>query len=227
MDELSAVHLSESQKDAVLTLLQVIDDPRVQNIGFDVAKVIRKSAAFSGIGDDTRSRIEKKLFARREEILKLRGELIPTNLLEFLGHENQWSLTLHPDNLQVMETVGDGWDLVIRGEHDHFIGRPMASTKAQISFDIFAGVLEESKALLDMIELHARSLGKHLRMPQLSVSVPISCNLHEGKAELWSMKAILCSLKFGTQGLDALRAISEMLTVSSDETEQSQEKLRI
>lgn len=224
MEELSSVHLTESQKDALLTLLEIIDEPRVQSIGLDVAKAIHERARMSGARDDLRGHIEKRLVARREEILALRDALIPTQLLEFLGHTNQWFMTLHPDNLQVMETVSDGWELVIRGEHDHFTAQTLASTRAQRSLDIFAGVLEEGRALLDMIELHAMSLGKQLRVPQLTVSVnykkgaigsePLSCDLQEG--ELWFIKAILCPLKFGTQGLDALRAAAEILDFADE-----------
>jgi len=229
--ELRAIQLDEVQKDAILRLMQLIDEPRVQSIGLEVAQAIREIAAMSSKRDEMKQHIEQKLFPRRGEILKLREELIPAPLHEILDNGDQWSMTLHRDNIRVMETVSDGWSNVIGGHHEHFQAQLQATAQALApmeasprSLAIFAGVLEEGRALLDMLELHARSLGKDLQMPQLTISLtssrgfgdrPVSCDLEEGKPAMWFLKSILCPLKFGTQGLDALRATSSIIHPTS------------
>mmetsp|Transcript_81343 Transcript_81343/g.230491 ORF Transcript_81343/g.230491 Transcript_81343/m.230491 type:complete len:131 (-) Transcript_81343:80-472(-) len=121
-----------------------------------------------------------------------------------------------------METVHDDWGNAIGGHHEHFqvqlqvTAQALSPTEAaQRSYGVFGGVLEEGRAVLDVIELHFHSLGHDLSMPQLAVSItgdesfgaePLSCDIDEGKTAHWFLKAILCPLKFATQGVDALRS---------------------
>jgi len=211
------------------------DEPRLQSIGLDVAQVIREigytnlSVIASGTKQHIKHEIETRLAPRRMEIMELRDELFLKELDDFLGDGDQWSMTLHPDNIHIMETLDDKWiKNVIGGQHEEFqkelmkTAHAMAPMKGLLdtprkTFGIFGGVLEEARALLSMIEIHA-----HLpNMPELAVSMGsagfttdrVSCDLTEGKPVFWFLKAILCPLKLGIQGIEALRAAHDIMRI--------------
>jgi len=214
-----------------------MDEPRLQKIGFEIAKLIHEigytnlSVTASGTKEHIIHQIAQTLAPRRDEILKLRTELLPKALRDFLGEEDQWSLTLHPDNIQIMETIGDGWKNLMDGQHEHFQKEIQKNARAMAlddhlldtprNFGIYGGVLEEGRLLLGMMEIHARSLNHYLEMPQLAVSMDdhgfnadhVSCDLNDGRPALWFFKAILCPLKFGIHGIETLRAASDILKV--------------
>merc|ERR1711957_146001 len=84
---------------------------------------------------------------------------------------------------------------------------------------VLVGVLEEGKALINLIQLCCRWAGKDIEVPNWvpslvseayfgsELSEVVSCEpvVDDGKA-LDFKRALLCPLKYGTQGLDALRA---------------------
>lgn len=236
-EALNSIQIGKKDIDVVLNLMQIMDDPRLQSIGFDVAQAIHK-AANTNLSMDASTRrsyikyhIEQTLFPHRAKISWLRNELIHAPLHEFLGEGNQWSMTLQPDNIRIMETIGVGWINVIDEHHQQFqvqlrktahVKEPMTDlfNIPQNNFGIFGGVLEQSRALLDIIKIHAHSVSNDLDIPQLVFADKgntevVSCDLAEGKPALWFLKAILCPLKLGIQGIDALRAASDIMKFSS------------
>merc|ERR1712227_392005 len=84
---------------------------------------------------------------------------------------------------------------------------------------MWGGTLEAARALLDVIALIGDASGKKIEMPAWATSLEenidvkdlgtelLSCELHKNESINNFMKAIFCPLKYGTQGMDALRAV--------------------
>jgi len=168
--------------------------------------------------------IEARLQPRSAEVRHLRDELVPAPMREVWGLRHPWALTLDSENLRLMQgTEKRNHSMASQQE-------PMARQQLDPSY-IMAGVLEEGRALLDAVQLCARLFGRdHAWAASLSLvdglearavrgglrCVPEaeSANAESGAADRAGggrmadlAEQLLCSLKFGTQGLDAMAAI--------------------
>merc|ERR1719436_681522 len=133
-------------------------------------------------------------------------------------------MTLDEENIRVMGAYqGEGKYGAIRKTVKK--GAPQKlSFSAMKKYSILGGVLEEARALLDIIELCAHLFGRHFEVPywltylggHLDVSSEfLSCEHHFLKPDAEDMKlnstsSLFCPLKFGTQGMDAIRAAFDM-----------------
>merc|ERR1719356_162840 len=105
-------------------------------------------------------------------------------------------------------------------------GMDFAESDSLKTLGAIGGVVEEGRALIDIIKLCAHIIRGESDPPLLATSMAgtldfknnvLSCQLSSGAAELGKSsevdfaKAIFCPLKFGVQGLDALRAVPNML----------------
>lgn len=221
-DTLDKIPLTKIQKDAVVNSLRLMSDPRVQNIGFDVGLAIRDSP---GVGrTNLKHRIEEKLRPRLEEIRKLREELMPGQLRTLWAKNYQWEMTLEPENVRVMRMQNGGkLAPVFTSLQDVYLSgttrAPMAP--AEKFYGILGGLLEEARALVDISRLCSSMFGKELDVPLWVTSLPgthnfssdiLSCEIRtEDDNKINFMKALFCPLKFGTQGMDALRAVPDMM----------------
>jgi len=217
--ELTMLQLTEQEKDAVLSSLRLLSDSRVQVLGRNVAQAIRDCG--SPDRDYVRSCIETAMQPRLTEITDLRREVVPKGLRQLWGVGNKWDMTLDPENILAMQTSHGGRFAAVSASLQDIYAmgttnRP--TTLSEKNYGIKGGVIEEGRALLDIIKLCTRLTGKELKVPSWAGSLtgnvdlraePLSCELDTTKASSVNfMKALFCALKFGTQGLDALRAAS-------------------
>lgn len=221
--KLATLELSEKQKNTVLSTMRLIGIPEVQRIGYEVSLAIRHSLSLKK--ELVKQTIENTLRSNSGEIKKLRDELVSSTDLGFLGNGHQWDMTLDMENLQIMEAFHDG----------KFFGSMNASFFAEFhpsnpkkiplqekAYGAWGGVLEEARALLYIIKLLADSHGMNLHVPMNATSLGanvdikdlgselLSCELHSADGMNNLMKTLFCPLKYGTQGLDALRAIDHL-----------------
>lgn len=218
--ELDMLQLNREMRDAVLSCLQIVGDPRVQRIGGDVAVALR---SFVGKGrEELISRIDLELFPRLEEIQKLRLELMPTALLELWRPAHEWALTLDAPRLRAMKAARDGKvnfarDAVVLQQLQDDARGPSYQVKVGA---ILAGVLEQAQALLNAIKLCTRLFDTQLRLPLTAGSW-----LGDGRLAAFDTEALgnecelglapmvnagttlACPLQLGGLGLDALRAL--------------------
>jgi hypothetical protein len=218
--QLGLIQLSEQQKDAVLSSMRLISEPRVQRIGFEVGQAIRNCPSTDK--EQLKRLIEERLKPRLPELLKLRNELMPEPLLELWATDHQWDMTLDPENVQVMQAKQGGKfapAFVSLGDV-YRLGRAPTESGSK-SYSLTGGVVEEARALIDLIKACTRLFGQDLQVPERATSLAgtfnfdaeaLSCELRaaDGDARINEMKALFCPLKFGTQGLDALRAAADM-----------------
>jgi len=202
---LDSIQLDEQQQRAVLHALRLIGDRRVQSIGLDVAVAIHESPSKEQwvIVDH----IHRRLRPRLGEVRRLHDELIPISLRGLVSSAHHWDLTLAPANLQSMANV-TGWRL----------GRGLrAGAPAEKPAGVLAGAREEARYLLDVLRLTASFLveGDASVSGALAHALDlgaerVSCQAEPPQGPGHTARALACPLKFGTQGVDALRAIAEM-----------------
>lgn len=211
--ELEMIQLNDSQMAAVLAALELLSHREVQRIGLNVARAIRggaDDAVNQASAQAMRDRIEGRLHPMIGDINKVRNTLIPKVMQEFWSAEHQWGMTLDIENLRLM--AEDSKDL------SDFT--PLTSVRLEaMSIGIEDGVLEQARALIDLIKLSAHLFGKEVHVPARVTSLaarrpkrrPMYCelaNVEINKVDI--LKAWFCPLKFGSQGVDALRAVAHM-----------------
>lgn len=199
-DELNDLEVNSTVKKYLLDALRLLHDPKVQGIGRGVGRALRSSSSLSN-PEHLRKHIVKCLWQDLGGIQKLQLEVVPWPIRRIWswGNDQQWSMTMDRDNLRSMEALNG--DVSVPAQ-------AMSTRDAAIS----GGALEESRALLDLMLMCIRSKG-----PSWSTSMDGAMNVFSGslstpcepdpeetdKADFRS--TLICPLKYGMLGLDALR----------------------
>jgi hypothetical protein len=227
-NELASVRLGKTERDAVLATLRLISDTKVQELGFEVGKAIRESTTTDR--NVLFRRIMAKLLPRTDDISQLRSSVLPPGLKQIWGSGHQWNMTLHTENVQIMQAYGDSsFGMAMFDKLDDVYsagGMDLEASDELKMVGALGGVVEEGRALISIIELCTHLYGAHGSLPLTATSLEgtlsfksnvLSCQLGAEDEELGKpdvknfMKAIFCPLKFGVQGLDALRALPDLV----------------
>lgn len=225
-ERLAKIRLSRAEKDAVLATLQLLSDSKVQELGFEVGQAVRESVSTDR--EHLSRVIVSRLIPRLGEITRLRESAVPASLRRLWGSDHQWNMTLDPENVGMMQAYDGGLgSTMFQSLNDVYAagGMDFEASENLKSFGAVGGVVEEGRALVDIIKLCARLYTVDTSLPLSATSLAgtldfgsnvLSCQLGSNGAELGKpkeedfMKAIFCPLKFGAQGLDALRAVPDM-----------------
>ncbi|CAK0863709.1 unnamed protein product [Prorocentrum cordatum] len=110
--ELTMVEVDEAERTALLTALQLTNDPRVQAIGRDVASAVRLSVAISSEKEFLMQQVESALLHQYGSIQSLRRDVVPNALLKLWGQNeperlpslaaSKWQMTLEQPNVESM-----------------------------------------------------------------------------------------------------------------------------
>lgn len=207
-DELGQIQLSAEERDSVLKVLELLSDLRVQRLGVEVAKAIRDSESTEK--SHLVQQVATYLSKRREELSALREELIPEPLGSYWEAGHDWGLTMDSQNIKSMLPV----DAETRAALES-MRAPLATSldDERKAFSMYGGALEEGRALLDILQRCVRAMGPHwtanlgrtMLFGEATLSWP--CEPQDLDSTIVDFsKALLCPLKFGAQGLDALLA---------------------
>lgn len=223
---LDRVGLSQGETEAALSTLRLLGNERVQGIGREVAQAIYHSPSADGMY--LRQAIEEQLQPKTWELRTLLREVVPASLRRLWQSQGgrqrvQWELTLDTENIHCM------WGGRPHAAQGASSSRSLAALGHREKYAAAAGgALEATKVLLDMLQKCAGSdgppwaavLGGHgaiagLPRPQPPPAWPCEAGAaaalgparERGGAD--ALKEVLCSLKFGVQGLEALRAAEE------------------
>lgn len=223
---LDKVKLSEAQKDAVLMSMGLPSEPKLQRLGLEIAWAIRDSGC--SLEACVQQHIEERLLPRRAELQSLRELLVPTPLRKLWGQTHQWAMTLDPENIRAMESVVGKFvgEVDLLGESRHLVGpgEAVGLSLAEKRLVVIGGVVEEGRALLDSLRLSARFLHGELDAPLWATSLSgvwrdfgaslTSCSADGGEvSRIHFLKELFCPLKLGSQGMEALRALSATAAV--------------
>jgi len=134
---------------------------------------------------------------------------IPAKLLTLWGRGREWSITLDPVNIQSMKSVSGKFEESYQPEKE--------VTKKDKLMAARGAALETAKVLLDFLLLCVNDMGLEGSTDigdtmTIAGDEPLSwpCQLDaEGDDSLDFDKGLICPLKFGAQGLDALRVLSQ------------------
>lgn len=223
LEALQHIQLDIQERNSVLTWLRLMSCPEVQSIGYEVAMAVRRS--MSSDPAVVRSAVEEILSTNLDNVKALRDELIAPAMLEYWGPEQQWELTLDPENIAVMQAFRHG---EFYGSLDaDFYSKNVSGLIKQLpveekAYGAWGGVLEQGRALIDIVRLLSRRQSIELLVPRQATSLDVNVDVKDLGSELLScelqpkdgmnnlMKALFCPLKYGSQGMDALRAVHHM-----------------
>jgi hypothetical protein len=223
MEALQHIQLDEKERNSVLTWLRLMSVPQVQSIGYEVALAMRR--ALTSDPAIVMAAVEEVLTVNLENIKELRDELITPHMLHYWGPEQQWELTLDPENMAVMQAFRHG---EFYGSLDaDFYSKNVSGLVKKLpakekAYGVWGGVLEQGRALIDVVKLLAMRQDIELLVPAQATSLDVNVDVEDLGSELLScelqpkdgmnnlMKALFCPLKYGSQGLDALRAVEHM-----------------
>jgi hypothetical protein len=226
MQQLEQVTFTEREKNSLVSALRLMSVPSVQRIGFEVALAVRRSLSFEP--QIVRQKVQEMLQSNVAELMRLREDLISGRLQELWGDSGlNFALTLQPENLQVMEAFHEG-EFFGSMSADFYAqnrsGAPGRLPPEEKSYGAWGGVLEEGRVFLGLVRLAARASGHadtHFpaEATALSSNVDVrdlgsellSCELHKKDGMNNFMKALFCPLKYGSQGLEALRSLDQMV----------------
>jgi hypothetical protein len=224
--ELSMVEVNEAERTALLTALKLTNDPRVQAIGRDVGAAIRISAAISPEKNFLREQLESSLHDQYGSIQSLRRDVVPNALLKLWGQNeperlpslvaSKWQMTLEPPNVESMSFSDEPSELI----------ELSSITPADKAAVVEGAALVEGRYLLDLLLTCVRWLRPTWSTDLLSsldfarTQLGHHCEPDPpaptgDKVDL--AQVVLCKLKFGAQGMDALRAnfVTELMRNST------------
>jgi len=218
MHVLTRMELSKAQKNAILTTLRIRTVPEVQRIGYEVALAVRGS--LSSENAVIRSHVEDMLASNMKEIESVRDDTVSRKLATIWGNQHQWDMTLDTENVRMIKAFSHGhlFGSMNTSFYDHFLPKmPKHLPDEEKAYAVWGAVLEEGRALLGLIRWFEKEDAKfHVKASVTSMAANIdlkdlgsellSCELHEGSGMNNLMKALFCPLKYGTQGLEAVRA---------------------
>lgn len=211
--ELDRIGLEEQDQTALLNMMLLMSDTRVQRLGIVVARSIRDNP--SADKNFLVHKFEEELLPRRAEINLLQNDLVSKPLLELWGHGHDWEMTFESRNLHEMATYSRTFDDSIKDV------APETKHAA-----VFGGVLEQGKVLVYVLKNCIRTL-----VPTWSTKVngTVDEMAHFVATESASsdfMAALLWPLKFGAQGIDVLRTLSDKEYDLPDRKEEQPEELK-
>lgn len=238
--ELSMVEVNEAERNALLTAMQLMNDPSVQAVGRDIGHVMRRSISVAekalqdGDTDATatdvrhenlratqdfmRQQIETSLADRFDEIQKLRKQVVPDALLKLWGKNeperlpslvsSKWQMTLEEANIAAM-TQSDAEPQMrkpseITKEEKASMAEAAAIIEGRYLLDVLLGCVKWlrpawSTDLLDSLDFARPELSRYC-----DPDAPIE-STDVGDEEVDLVQSVLCKLKFGAMGMDALR----------------------
>lgn len=215
--QLERIRLNATQARAVLGMMRLIGDERVRSIGVDVGQAMHDAGTSQAKA--VQQAVEAKLESRLEEIREARDELVPKALREIWRGSNQWEMTLDPENIRIMGPYRRGKFAALAASNVFGVQTVEETPFNKMVYGILGGVLEEGRALIHVFGLIAQQQDWDIRVPtwvtalggNLAVtSQDLNCEHHfNTEIEIKLMKAVFCPLKFGTMGLEAMRALSE------------------
>jgi hypothetical protein len=213
----------EHEKAAVLALVSLLRDQQVQSIGVSMARQIRASSSRDPA--QIRQALEAQLRTNAQEVRRLRREKVPEvvrRLLWDLTSRDQWELTLDPENLQSMGRSSQG-ELEPTELYPTFASGLVYPSYEKKYFAILGGAIEQGRAFIDILQKLLRSTGPHVttqvfgtKLGEEALEWPCAPN-SAMRSNIEFMKSLTCPLKFGAQGLDALRASKELDMASGRE----------
>mmetsp|Transcript_125091 Transcript_125091/g.324948 ORF Transcript_125091/g.324948 Transcript_125091/m.324948 type:complete len:403 (-) Transcript_125091:257-1465(-) len=227
--QLDSVRLSPQQRDAVLGVVRHMSDLRVQNIGVQIATVLREFMNTTEDRDGVKVRILKTLNPKLTEIRRLRDEVLPEALRGSGSAPGSHGLrvTLNPERMRIVKTFTDGWKLEYsmsaparlsqQTQRRRLRGGADAATHEDDQgkrFAIAGGVVEQARVVLVLFKEILGKGGQNFEVPSWVTSLDghkapfisdlIMC-VHDSFGDLAHM--IGCPMKFASAGLDVFSSI--------------------
>jgi len=215
--QLEGIRLNATQARAVLGMMRLIGDERVRSIGVDVGQAMHDAGTSQAKA--VQQAVEAKLGSRLEEIREARDELVPKALREIWRGSNHWEMTLDPENIRIMGPYRRGKFAALASSNVFGVQKVEETPFNKMVFGILGGILEEGRALIHVVGLIAHLQDMDIRVPTWVTALggnlavtnqDLNCEHHfNTEIEIKLMKSLFCPLKFGTMGLEAMRALSE------------------
>lgn len=236
---LKSVPLTEEQTHAVLHMAGYLSDPRLQQIGLDVAHAIRDADTHDPAV--LKLRIAERLGSRRAELRQLYREVIPASQRTvFTGAGRGLNELLEPSRVKLLKSFSDGWNArfsrTSQRSTDVGLARmlgmvptaePTTEEKLRTSEQVISSIgaaSEEATAILRIIQPICELFGKTLDVPALVTSVlgaldfvleVTACSLGAA-ADHNPISSISCPILSSSAAFDAMREVFTLLGLLDD-----------
>jgi len=202
-DELNLLKVNNTVKTYILNALQIVSDPQVQNFGREVARVVRSSPSFFSDPQGLRQHIVEGLWPHLGGIQRFQAETVqwPTRSIWRWGEGHQWEMTFDVESVDWLQAIsGKVSSLSAKG------------SPADNPATVASAALAEGRALLDILLMCIRSKGPewdtslHGAVDAFAEPLSAACEPEPPAARPADLEgALLCPMKFGLLGADALR----------------------
>jgi len=235
--KLDLVQLSPQQREAVLGVVRHMSDLRVQNIGVELATILREFMNTTSDRNVVKVRILESLQPKLTQIRRLRDEVVPQALRDPTQEPDSHELrvTLNPERMRVVKTFTDGWKFEYSmsaparlssssGPASAVVqrrlrGGPAGSSEHEENekkrFAVAGGVVEQARVVLDLFKEILGKGGEEVEVPSWVTS------LDGHKAPFFSdligcvidglgdlTHMISCPMKFASAGIDVFSSIN-------------------
>jgi len=237
---LAEAQFSKAQQEAVLNALRLVGDAAVQHVGMDVARAMRGSSSGESeqLRHDIERQLQPragKLLELRDRLVPAELRSLWGDARPWASTLDPQNVRVMQAGGSLGKLLTEGEEIAVQGSSEHPRRRGVRIAAAEKAAAISAGAREEARVLLGMLarvaDLPTNSASlvaspadadadHHVVRPPPRVEgmervlvdgpaeEPLSCEA--GSSQGRASRAMLCALKFGAQGLDALRASPRM-----------------
>jgi hypothetical protein len=223
LEALESMRLDRDEEAALLSWVSLMSIPEVQTVGFEVTLAIRRSLTLNESSDTLADRIQDMLLSNAVKVHELWGDYVTPAMIGIWNGSRQWQMTLQTENLKVMQAFSKTGQLYGSMSASFYAQNssrlPEKVPAEEKAYGAWGGVLEQARVLLGAVQLASQARGTELLIPAQATNLGNNVDVEDLGSELLScelqskdgmnnfMKAIFCPLKYGIQGVEALRAV--------------------
>jgi len=220
-ERLNQLQLTHEQAHAVLRVLVRMGDPKVQSIGMDVASALMQGGREGKVA--AKRLLMQKLHPRLQEISKLREQIFPA-VLRGVDQSEQGDMVLDPDNLYVIKTFPNKWNIQLEVSREsiatrrRLIEKPLLRTEE--AFGVVGAVMEQARILLDQFNAIEKMFGKKSSIPPIASSAVggvdfvtnlITCMI-DGFEGTNPQLLLVCPMRFASAATDVMLAMRAFMS---------------
>jgi len=237
--QVDTIELSPEQESKVLAAVSCMSDPRVQDIGREVAQVVK--AGMGGGVREVKRQLLEKFQSRKQEILELRQELFPdmvrikmkdSRLFQDLSHAGDADGSRRLDQPSWPATWGSTMlDAEAAGFNGTLLDPSMSdgnvetwALKFEKALGIIAGLLEQTRVALTQVKFVGGAFGKDMKIPFWATSLVgglafvsqlIDCLM---RADANEVKRYMCPMKYASAAADFFAAFDDIFYILTGST---------
>jgi len=211
---LEEMKLNKGQQEHIMKVVSSMADPRVQEMGFEVAKAVAEGRAEGRAG--VKRRLQEKFEPRMDELMALRKEIYQTMDEKVVVNLDHMDLVKAiPEQPTAERRLGTGseitdTDMTAMGD------------KFEKGLGILAGLVEQCRVMLDQIDFVGDSFGVNMKIPYWAkslvggldfVSELSDCVMRSNNNQV---KLMMCPMKYASAFSDFMSSLDNVMGMANN-----------